>query len=71
LIAAIKEAFPHVERRECFRHLIQNYIKNFCGKELMYHASRAYRREVYEHNLANVAVIDGVSAWLKANHKGL
>jgi hypothetical protein len=71
LIAAIKEAFLHAERRECFRHLMQNYIKNFCGKEHMYPASRAYRREVFEHNLANVAAIDGVSAWLKANHKGL
>jgi hypothetical protein len=31
----------------------------------MYPAARAYQSEVYEHHKANVACIDGVSAWLK------
>jgi hypothetical protein len=29
----VKEIFPHAERRECFKHLMQNYIKQFTGKE--------------------------------------
>ncbi|XP_062201788.1 uncharacterized protein LOC133904333 [Phragmites australis] len=28
---AVKEVFPRVEQRECFRHLMQNFIKRFSG----------------------------------------
>jgi hypothetical protein len=38
------DVFPEAERRECFIHLMQNYIKKFFGKEHMYPASRAYKR---------------------------
>jgi hypothetical protein len=68
LTAAVKDVFPHAERRECFRHLIQNYIKNFTGKKHMYPAAWAYRKYVYEHHKVNVVGIDGVAAWLKSHH---
>jgi hypothetical protein len=68
LIAAVKDVFPHIERRECFMHLIQNYIKDFTGKEHMYSAARAYRKEVYEHHKVNVVGIDGVAPWLKSHY---
>jgi hypothetical protein len=28
---AVKNVFPHAEHRECFRHLMQNFIKKFGG----------------------------------------
>jgi transposase-like protein len=30
---AMNNVFPYAEKRECFRHLIQNYIKQFGGSE--------------------------------------
>jgi transposase-like protein len=27
LTEAVKDVFPNAERRECFRHLMQNYVK--------------------------------------------
>jgi hypothetical protein len=56
------------ERRKCFRHLMQNYRKQFAGKEYMYPAVRVYRSEVYEHHMVNVAFIGGAKAWLKEYH---
>jgi transposase-like protein len=53
LTAAVTYVFPEAERRECFRHLMHNYIKQFVGKEHMYPASRAYKSQVYEHQRAN------------------
>jgi hypothetical protein len=61
--------FPHAEKRECFRHLMQNYINPFHGKEYMYPVAWAYQSEVYEHHKANVACIDGVFVWRKQHHK--
>jgi hypothetical protein len=68
LAAAVRDVFPHAERRECFRHLMQNYIKQFAGQEHMYHAARAYRPDVYENHVVNVLGIDGVQAWFKEWH---
>jgi hypothetical protein len=65
---AVAKVFPHAERRECFRHLMQNYMKQFAGKEYMYHVARAYRSEVYEHHMINVASIGGIKVWLKEYH---
>jgi hypothetical protein len=64
LTAAVRDVFPHAERRECFRHLVQNYIKQFAGQEHMYPAAWAYRADVYEHHVGN----DGVHAWFKEWH---
>jgi hypothetical protein len=43
LTSAVNDVFPNAEKRECFRHLMQNYIKHFTGSEHMYPAARAYR----------------------------
>jgi hypothetical protein len=69
LTAAVLDVFPHAEQRECFRHLMQNYIKKFVGKEFMYPATQAYRSEVYAHHMTNVASIPGVIPWMKKHHK--
>jgi hypothetical protein len=47
---------------------MQNYMKQFPGKEHMYLAARAYRREVHEQHKANVVRIDGFVVWMKMNH---
>jgi hypothetical protein len=47
---------------------MQNFIKQFMGKEHMYPAAQAYRREVHEEHKANVVRIDGFVPWLKWNH---
>jgi hypothetical protein len=35
LANAVKVVFAHVEQRECFRHLMENYVKRFVGAEHM------------------------------------
>jgi hypothetical protein len=35
----------------------------------MYPAARAYKKEVHDQHMVNVAAIGGVSKWLKDNHK--
>jgi hypothetical protein len=68
LTAAVEHVFPNAEKRECFRHLMQNYVKHFGGSEHMYPAARAYRPEVFEHHYANVAAIPEVHKWLEDWH---
>jgi hypothetical protein len=46
---------------ECFRYLMQNYIKNFTGQERMYPTTSVYKTKVYEHNKGNVVAIDGLA----------
>jgi hypothetical protein len=65
---AMNNVFPHAEKRECFRHLIQNYIKLFGGSEYMYPAARAYRREVFDHYFSSIQEIPRVSSWLNEHH---
>jgi transposase-like protein len=65
LTRSVKDVFPDVEQRECFKHLMQNYTKQFAGQQHMYLAARAYRTEVYDRHMVNVAGIDGVSQWIK------
>jgi hypothetical protein len=67
LIGAVKDVFPRVEMRECSRHLMQNYIKQFAGKKHMYPTARAYMPEVHEHH-TNVVGIYGLVKWFKDNH---
>nr|AGR45850.1 mutator-like transposase [Zea mays] len=69
---AIKEAFPQAEHRECFRHLMNNFVKRFGGDifSKMYPAARAYRKEVFQYFFQQV--IDGspdAKTWLERNHK--
>jgi hypothetical protein len=64
----VRDVFPQAEMRECFRHLIQNYIKQFLRKKHMYPTAWAYMHEVHEQHKANVVEIDSFIAWIKLNH---
>ena len=50
---AVKQIFPQAEHRECFRHLMQNFIKRYSGDTFgrMYPAARAYRTAVFDHHM--------------------
>jgi transposase-like protein len=66
---AVKEVFPHAKKRECFRHMMQNYVKRFPGgAEHMYPVARAYRNIVHEHHLAIVREKLDVCYWLDTYH---
>ena len=63
LTTSVQAVFPNAEKRECFRHLVQNYIKQHVGSEHLYPAARAYTTDVYEHRAAIVKNIPGVHKW--------
>jgi hypothetical protein len=66
---AVKEVFPHVEKRECFRHMMQNYVRGFPGgAEHMYPTARAYRKVVHDHHLTIVREKSDVCYWLDTYH---
>jgi hypothetical protein len=46
---AVKVVFPQAEQRECFRHLMQNYIKKWGGDthSKMYPAARHIARKCF------------------------
>jgi hypothetical protein len=67
-MVAVHKVFPHAKWRECFRHLIQNYIKQFPGKEHLCPEARVYRSEVYEQHKRNFIGIENVALWFKQNH---
>jgi len=48
---AIKQVYPWAEHRECFFHLMKNFVKQFQGPAFgrMYPASRTYQPEYYEY----------------------
>jgi hypothetical protein len=50
----VKIVFPHIEQMECFRHLMENYVKRYGGAENMYPTARAYRKTVHDHYKAIV-----------------
>jgi hypothetical protein len=60
----VKTVFPHAEQRECFRHLMKNYVKKYGGAEYMYPATRAYRKVVHEHYKAIFRSKSDVAYWL-------
>jgi hypothetical protein len=71
LETAVELVFPNADKRECFRHLMQNFIKNFHGNSYrgMYPAARAYRTEVFNSHLGPILQADpDVHAWLHRNH---
>ena len=53
---AVKDVFPRSEQRECFRHLMQKFVKKFRGDIFanMYPAARAYRQEVFKHHMDRI-----------------
>ena len=69
---AVKHVFPQADQRECFRHLMQNFIKRFGGDifSKMYPTARAYRPEVshYFFNQIVEASPDG-KKWLDTYQK--
>ena len=68
LTSAVNDVFPNAEKRECFRHLMQNYIKHFTGSEHMYLAAKAYRNTIFEHHFSNARDILGVKQWIDEWH---
>jgi hypothetical protein len=68
LTSAVNDVFPNAEKRECFRHLMQNYVKHFTGSEHMYPAARAYRNTIFEHHFSKARDIPGVKQWIDEWH---
>jgi len=71
LETAVKTVFPLAEQRECFRHLMQNYIRKFGGDthSKMYPAARSYRVEVFQQHLKPVVEASTeVLEWLQIHH---
>jgi hypothetical protein len=68
LANTVKTVFAHVEQRECFRHLMENYVKRFVGAEHMYPAARAYRKIVHEHHKVIPRCNPNVFYWLDEYH---
>jgi hypothetical protein len=64
----VKIVFPHAEQMECFRHLMENYVKRYGGAENMYPAARAYQKVVHEHYKAIVRSKKDVANWLDQFH---
>jgi transposase-like protein len=69
LMHAISECFLNAEKKECFRHLMGNYVKIHTGSEHMYPAARAYRREVFEHHVSQVRSVTKIAKYLDQHHK--
>jgi hypothetical protein len=71
LMHAVTHCFPHAKKRECFRHLMGNYVKSYSGSEHMYPAARAYRSEVFEHHVSHVRSVPKIAEYLDQHHKFL
>ncbi|XP_062186725.1 uncharacterized protein LOC133890338 [Phragmites australis] len=66
---AVKHIFPNAEQRECFRHLMENFIKRYSGGEHMFPAARAYKKEVFEQHMSTVLSSNpDVFQWIKNWH---
>ena len=68
---AVHKVFPHADQRECFRHLMQNFVKYFYGDGLsrMYPAARAYRTEIFDHHMSKiVSSCPEVMKYLQRHH---
>jgi hypothetical protein len=53
---AVKKVFPQAEQRECFRHLMENFKKEFHGDVFgrMWPAAKAYRVETFNYHMAKI-----------------
>jgi hypothetical protein len=68
---AVKKVFPQAEHRECFRHLMNNFIKRSGGDVLsrMYPAARAYRESVFNYFYKSITYASPqVLVWMEAHH---
>jgi len=51
---AVKNIFPNAEQRECFYHLMKNFVKRYRGFGQMYPAARAYREDIFYDHIATI-----------------
>jgi hypothetical protein len=51
---SVRNVFPRAEQRECFFHLMQNFMKRFHGFGKMYPAARTYRTEVFKEHMTEI-----------------
>jgi hypothetical protein len=69
---AVKSVFPWAEHRECFCHLMQNFVEKFPGPMYgnMYPAARSYMQDRFEHymNIIHETNSD-VKPYLETYHK--
>jgi len=66
---AVKNVFPNAEQRECFFHLMKNFVKRYQGFGRMYPAARAYREEVFTHHMTETfKESNGIFDWLREYH---
>jgi transposase-like protein len=65
----VKCVFPMAKQRECFKHLMDNYVKRFSGKEHMYSAGRAYRKDVHDYHISIVNPDPRVKYFLDTYHQ--
>jgi hypothetical protein len=47
----VKLAFYMAEQRECFKHLMYNYVKKYKGAEHIYPTGRAYKKDVHDYHM--------------------
>jgi hypothetical protein len=64
----VKVVFLNVEQTECFRYLMENYVKRYVGAEHMYLVTRVYMKVVHEHHKALVRRNPEVCNWLDEYH---
>ncbi|WVZ88019.1 hypothetical protein U9M48_034581 [Paspalum notatum var. saurae] len=69
---SVKAVFPHAEQRECFRHLMHNFMKRYGGDVFskMYTAARIYRKRVFGYFFNQVVeASNDAKVWLDKHHK--
>lgn len=55
-------------KRECFGHLVQNCVKRHVGREHLFHASRAYMKEVFDYHFDGVRCVPLSANWFAMYH---
>jgi transposase-like protein len=68
----VKDVFPQAKHRECFKHLMQNFIKRFGGDiySKMYPTTRTYRPRVFKYFFNQVVTASPqILEWLENHHK--
>lgn len=68
----VERVFPNCEKRECFRHLMENLTKRKTGTVYgnLWLAARAFRSEIYDYHMDKVLSADpDVGDWLYKHYK--
>lgn len=67
---AVHNVFPLAEQRECFYHLMKNFVKHFQGFGRIWPAARAYRKEVFYDLMSAIYAESGdIWKWINDHHK--